>query len=289
MPTYKILFVGLGKMGFHMAGYLSKNKNFKLFVFNRTKSVEHKWKKKFIAESYNFKNDIKFDFIISCLKDDHAVNSFFNKFVKSSNFHKNSIIIDHSTISLKQIDLLSKLFKQRKIKFLDAPITGGEEGAKKASLSVMVGGTKPNFNKSKRIISSYSKSITHMGKLGSGQLTKFTNQILICGILYSISEAYLFSKKNKLDQKKIFNAIKNGAANSWQFTNRYPTLTKNKFNFGFSTELMTKDLKYVLQQAEKSKLKLNLTKNVYKKYKSLQNTIYKKYDTSSLVKSFNNQ
>ncbi len=287
MPTYKILFVGLGKMGFHMAGYLSKNKNCKLFVFNRTKSVEHKWKKKFIADSYNFKNDIKFDFIISCLKDDHAVNSFYNKFVKTSNFHKNSIIIDHSTISLRQIDLLSRTFKQRKVKFLDAPITGGEEGAKNGSLSVMVGGTEPNFNKSKRIISSYSKSITHMGKLGSGQLTKFTNQILICGILYSISEAYLFSKKNNLDQKKIYNAIKNGAANSWQFTNRYPTLTKNKFNFGFSTELMTKDLKYVLQQAKKNKLNLSLTKSVFKKYKSLQNTIYKKYDTSSLVKSFN--
>ena len=155
MPTYKILFVGLGKMGFHMAGYLSKNKNFKLFVFNRTKSVEHKWKKKYIAESYNFKNDIKFDFIISCLKDDNAVNTFFNKFVKTSNFHKNSIIIDHSTISLRQIDLLSRSFKQRKIRFLDAPITGGEEGAKKGSLSVMVGGTEPNFKKSKRIISSY--------------------------------------------------------------------------------------------------------------------------------------
>ena len=270
-----------------MAGYLSKNKNFKLFVFNRTKSVEIKWKKKFIAESYNFKNDIKFDFIISCLKDDNAVNTFFSKFLKTSNYHKNSIIIDHSTISLRQIGLLSKSFNQRKVKFLDAPITGGEEGAKKGSLSVMVGVTKPNFNKSKRIISNYSKSLTHMGKLGSGQLTKFTNQILICGILYSISEAYLFSKKNNLDQKKIFNAIKNGAANSWQFTNRYPTLTKNKFNFGFSTELMTKDLKYVLQQAEKSKLNLNLTKSVFKKYKSLQNTIYKKYDTSSLVKSFN--
>ena len=289
MPTYNILFVGLGKMGFHMAGYLSNKKNFKLFVFNRTKSVELKWKKKFIAESYNFKNDIKFDFIISCLKDDHAVNSFFNKFIKTSNFHKNSIIIDHSTISLRQIDLLSRSFKQTKVKFIDAPITGGEEGAKKGSLSVMVGGTEPNFNKSKTIISSYSKSITHMGKLGSGQLTKFTNQILICGILYSISEAYLFSKKNNLDQKKIFNAIKNGAASSWQFTNRYSTLTKNKFNFGFSTELMTKDLKYVLQQAKKTKLKLNLTKSVFNKYKSLQNTIYKKYDTSSLVKAFNDQ
>tara|TARA_B100000963_G_scaffold216929_1_gene189164 strand:- start:266 stop:1135 length:870 start_codon:yes stop_codon:yes gene_type:complete len=289
MQKYKILFVGLGKMGFHMAGYLSKNKNCKLHVFNRTKSVELKWKKKFYAESYNSSSDIKFDFVISCLKDDDAVNSFFNKFVKSMNFHQNSIIIDHSTISLKQIDLLSKLFKKRNLKFLDAPITGGEEGAKKGSLSVMVGGTKASYIKSKSIISTYSKSITHMGKLGSGQLTKFTNQILICGILYSISEAYLFSKKNKLDQKKIFNAIKNGAANSWQFTNRYPTLIKNKFNFGFSTELMTKDLKYVLQQAKKTKLNLNLTKSVFKKYKSLQNTIYRKYDTSSLVKSFNDQ
>ena len=208
--------------------------------------------------------------------------------MRSNNAYPSLIKIDKE-LSLRQIDLLSKSFKQRKIKFLDAPITGGEEGAKKGSLSVMVGGTKSNFNKSKRIISSYSKSITHMGKLGSGQLTKFTNQILICGILYSISEAYLFSKKNNLDQKKIFNAIKNGAANSWQFTNRYPTLTKNKFNFGFSTELMTKDLKYVLQQAKKSKLNLNLTKSVFKKYKSLQNTIYKKYDTSSLVKSFNDR
>ena len=289
MRTFKILFVGLGKMGFHMAGHLSKNKNFNLFIFNRSKSVELKWKKKFSAKSYNFKNHIEFDFIISCLKDDHAVNSFFNKFLKTDNFHKNSIIIDHSTISLKQIDLLSRLVKKRKINFLDAPITGGEEGAKKGFLSVMVGGNKSIFNKSKKIISTYSKSITHMGKLGSGQLTKFTNQILICGILYSISEAYLFSKKNKLNQKKIFNAIKNGAANSWQFTNRYPTLTKNKFNFGFSTELMTKDLKYVLQQAKISKLNLNLTKSVFKKYKSLQNTIYKKYDTSSLVKSFNDR
>ena len=287
MRTYKILFAGLGKMGFHMAGYLSKNKDYDLHVFNRTKSIEIKWKKKFIGSSYDPKNNIKFDFIITCLKDDYAINSFYNKFLKSNNYKKNSIIIDHSTISLNQINYLSKLFSKRKLNFLDAPITGGEEGAKKGILSVMIGGTKYSVNKSKKIITTYSKNITHMGKIGSGQLTKFTNQILICGILYSISEAYLFSKKNKLNQRKVFNAIKNGAAASWQFTNRYPTLTKNKFNFGFSTELMTKDLKYVLQQAKKNKLNLKLTKSVFEKYKNLQNTIYKKYDTSSLIKSFN--
>ena len=109
-------------------------------------------------------------------------------------------------------------------------------------------------------------------------------------VFYTLYQRHIFSvKKINSIKKKIFNAIKNGAANSWQFTNRYPTLTKNKFNFGFSTELMTKDLKYVLQQAKKTKLNLSLTKSVFKKYKSLQNTIYKKYDTSSLIKSFNDQ
>ena len=286
MPIYKVLFVGLGKMGFHMAGFLSKQKNINLYICNRTKIIESKWKKKFSGVKYNLSNDIKFDFVISCLKDDNAVNSFYKKFIKTNNYHQNTIIIEHSTISLKQIGLLTKLLSKPKLKFVDAPVTGGEEGAKKGLLSVMVGGNKLNFNKSKKVIFAYSNNCTHMGKLGSGQLAKFTNQILICGILYSISEAFLFSKMNKIDQKKIFNALKNGAASSWQFTNRYPTIIKNKFDFGFSTELMTKDLKYVLQHARKLDLNLKLTKSVYEKYKKLQNTVYKNYDTSSLVKSF---
>ena len=250
MPTYKALFVGLGKMGFHMAGFLSKQKNINLYICNRTKIIESKWKKKFSGVKYNLSNDIKFDFVISCLKDDNAVNSFYKKFIKTNNYHQNTIIIEHSTISLKQIGLLTKLLSKPKLKFVDAPVTGGEEGAKKGSLSVMVGGNKLNFNKSKKVILAYSNNCT------------------------------------QIDQKKIFNALKNGAASSWQFTNRYPTIIKNKFDFGFSTELMTKDLKYVLQHARKLDLNLKLTKSVYEKYKKLQNTVYKNYDTSSLVKSF---
>ena len=125
-----------------------------------------------------------------------------------------------------------------------------------------------------------------MGNIGSGQLTKFTNQILICGILYSISEAYIFSKKNNLNQNKLYEVIKNGAAGSWQFTNRYKTIVNNKFDFGFSTKLMEKDLRYVLKQSKNNKLNLRLTKDVYNKFKKLQNTKYKKQDTSSLIKSF---
>ena len=166
------------------------------------------------------------------------------------------------------------------------PVTGGEEGAKNGKLSLMVGGNPSKFKLALPIIETYSKSVVHMGNTGSGQLAKFTNQILICGILYSISEAFIFSKHHKLNQNKLYDVIKNGAAGSWQFSNRYMTLIKNKFNFGFSTELMEKDLRYVLKQSKKSKLNLKLTKEVHQKYKKLINTKYRIQDTSSLVKTF---
>ena len=281
----RVLFVGLGKMGYHMSGYLSKNKNINLSIFNRTSKKERMWKKIYSAETYNFNSQKKFDFVITCLKDDKAIDKFFEKFINTNNFHKNTIVIDHSTISLDQVNILIKKFRN-KLKFLDAPISGGEEGAKKGTLTVMIGGNKLIFEKSKEIISLYSKNITYIGKSGKGQLAKFTNQILICGILYSISEAYLFSKKNKIDQNKIYNALKNGAAGSWQFQNRYLTTIKNKFNFGFSTELMVKDLNYVLKQAKLNNLNLMLTKKVLSKYIKLQKTKYKNQDTSSLIKTF---
>ena len=153
----------------------------------------------------------------------------------------------------------------------------------------MIGGNNINIKYISNLISAYCKNITHIGKSGDGQLAKMVNQIAISGVLFGLSEAITFGKSSKLNMDKVFEAISAGAAQSWQLDNRFQTMNANKFNFGFSTELMTKDLKYVLQQAEKSKLNLNLTKSVFKKYKSLQNTIYKKYDTSSLVKTFNDQ
>ncbi|MDB2360130.1 NAD(P)-dependent oxidoreductase, partial [Alphaproteobacteria bacterium] len=208
------------------------------------------------------------------------------KIIKIKCFHKSSILIDHSTISFDQVSQLNQIIKKNKFKFVDAPITGGEEGAKKGTLSIMAGATHNSFLKIKQVISCYSKSVVHMGNVGSGQLTKFTNQILICGILYSISEAHIFSKKNKLNQKKLYEVIKNGAAGSWQFTNRYQTIFNNKFNFGFSTKLMEKDLRYVLRHSKNKGISLKLTKEVHKKYHKLQSTIYKNQDTSSLIKAF---
>ena len=288
MPKSKVLFLGLGRMGFHMAAHLSKSKNIELSIYNRSKKKENNWLKTYKAKKFDFKNslNLKFDIIISCLKDDNSINQVTNNLLKSSCFYKNTIFIDHSTISISQVEKLNKLLNRYNIKFLDAPVTGGEEGAKNGKLSVMIGGDTSKFKSAFPIIKIYSKSVVHMGKTGSGQLAKFTNQILICGILYSISEAYIFSKHHKINQNKLYEVIKNGAAGSWQYSNRYMTLIKNKFNFGFSTELMEKDLRYVLKQSNKSKLNLKLTKEVHKKYKKLSNTKYKNQDTSSLIKSF---
>jgi len=286
MPNSKVLFIGLGRMGFHMSSHLSKNKKIDLFINNRTEVISKKWLKSYSGINYHFNSDIKFDYVITCLKDDRALDIVVKKLLKVGCFKKNTLFIDHSTISLDQVKKINILASLNKFYFLDAPVTGGVEGAKNRSLSLMVGGSLSKLKKSESILLSYCKNITHMGKIGSGQLTKFTNQILICGILYSISEAYSFSKKNKLNQKKLYEAIKDGAAGSWQFINRYKTINKNKFNFGFSTELMEKDLRYVLKQSASNKLDLKLTKNVHKRYKKLLSTKYKNQDTSSLVKSF---
>ena len=286
MPIYKVLFVGLGKMGFHMSSHLSKNKKIDLYIHNRTEAIEKKWLKLFSGKKYHFAGNIKFDFIITCLKDDSAINSFTKKILKIGCFKNSTVFVDHSTISLEQVKVNNYLTRINKFHFLDSPVTGGVEGANNRSLSSMVGGSLAQFKKSKSILSAYCKNIIYMGKTGSGQLTKFTNQILICGILYSISEANAFSKKNNLNQNKLYDAIKDGAAGSWQFMNRYKTINKNKFNFGFSSELMEKDLRYVLKQSINNKLDLKLTKNVHKRYKKLLTTKYRNQDTSSLIKSF---
>jgi 3-hydroxyisobutyrate dehydrogenase len=278
MQKSKVLFLGLGRMGYHMAAHLSKSKNIELFIYNRSKKKVNEWLRNFNAKKFDFKNlnNLKFDFIVTCLKDDLSINQVTNSLLKSFCFHQKTIFIDHSTISLNQVEKLNKLLSTHRIQFLDAPVTGGEEGAKNGKLSIMIGGSASKFKLSNPIINQYAKSVVYMGKSGSGQLTKFTNQILICGILYSISEAFLFSKKHKIDQNRLYNVIKNGAAGSWQFSNRYLTLIKDKFDFGFSTELMEKDLRYVLKQSVKSKLNLKLTREVHRKYKHLIKTKYKK-------------
>ena len=284
MPKYNVLFIGLGRLGYQMSSHLSKIKNINLFIHNRTKAKFKSWSKNNKAIYYEYDIDLKIDYVITCVKDDRAVNDILTDKRLIKNFHKKTIIIDHSTISIPQVKKLNNYFLKRNISFYDAPVTGGEEGAKKACLSSMIGGPSNKFGLIKKIISVYCENIIHMGKSGSGQLSKFSNQILICGILISISEAIKFNKINKLDQNKFYHAVINGAAGSWQLKNRFPTMVKGEFNFGFSSELMAKDLKYVIAHAKKMKIDLFITKKSLKLYNKLAKSKFKNDDTSSILK-----
>ena len=284
MQKSNVLFIGLGRLGYQMSSHLSKFENINLFINNRTKSKFKTWSKNNKATYFNYDSELKMDYVITCLKDDGAVNDVLTDKRLIKNLYKKTIIIDHSTISIPQVKKLNNYFLKRNISFYDAPVTGGEEGAKNACLSSMIGGHSNQLGLIKKLISVYCKNIIHMGKPGSGQLSKFSNQILICGILISISESIKFNKINKLDQNKFYHAVMNGAAGSWQLTNRFPTMVKGEFDFGFSSELMAKDLKYIIAHAKKMKIDLPITKKSLKLYNKLAKSKFKNDDTSSILK-----
>ena len=284
MQKSNVLFIGLGRLGYHMSSHLSKIENVNLFIHNRTKNKFKSWSENNKATYFDYDSERKMDYVITCVKDDRAVNDVLTDKRLIKNLHKKTIIIDHSTISIPQVKKINNYFLKRNITFYDAPVTGGEEGAKNACLSSMIGGSSNQLVLIKKLISVYCENIIHMGKSGSGQLSKFSNQILICGILISISEAIKFNKINKLDQNKFYRAVMNGAAGSWQLMNRFPTMVKGEFNFGFSSELMAKDLKYVIAHAKKMKIDLPITKKSLKLYNKLAKSKFKNDDTSSILK-----
>ncbi|NBW85224.1 MAG: NAD(P)-dependent oxidoreductase, partial [Proteobacteria bacterium] len=240
MPKYKkkFLFIGLGTMGYPMAGHLSKTKDIDLFVFNRTIKTTKYWLKQYKGNYYNPNEllNIKFDGLITCLKDDAAILEILINQNLVSTLKKNSFIIDHSTTSL---DLIQKISSNQavianKISFFDSPVSGGEAGAINGSLSVMFGGPFKKINTIKKLMNAYASSIVHIGPSGHGQLTKMINQLCIAGIIQGLSEGIILGKSSKLDMDKVFTAISNGAAQSWQMDNRFKTMIEDRFDFGFA-------------------------------------------------------
>ena len=258
MRNKNILFIGLGTMGYHMAGHLSINKKINAFVWNRSVNKMNKWLKNYDGKKLDnhLHNDF-FDTFILCLKDDNSIYDVLvkNKFIKY--LKPNSTIIDHSTTSLEIIETITKnkSFQHKNIKYIS------------------------------NLISAYCKNITHIGKSGDGQLAKMVNQIAISGVLFGLSEAITFGKSSKLNMDKVFEAISAGAAQSWQLDNRFQTMNANKFNFGFAVDLMIKDLKIAIKESEKSGKNYFLTKNVLNKYKKLSKHGNGRLDTSSLIKA----
>ena len=278
-------FIGLGVMGFPMAGHLSKI--FEVSVFNRSHSKSEKWKKNFSGTSYNSIKEISSnsEILILCVGNDKDVKEIICGQDGAIAFLKpGSIIIDHTTTSSDLAIELSSLLKPKKISFIDAPISGGQSGAESGKLSIMIGGERQSYEKVKNVLNTYSKFYKYMGPSGSGQLTKMVNQICIAGLIQALSEGMNFADKVGLNIRSVIEVISKGAAQSWQMENRWETMLKDNYDHGFAVNLMKKDLDIVIKKASKENINIEVTKIIDNYYKEIQGAGGGKWDTSSLYK-----
>ena len=285
MTIQNVTFIGLGVMGFPMAGHL-KNNNFNVTVFNRTTSKADSWIKEYqgFAKSTIGEASQNSEIVFTCVGKDEDLrevmegdNGILN------NVKENTIIVDHTTASANIAREYFDICKKRNLHFLDAPVSGGQAGAENGLLSIMIGGEQEPFNKVKPVLSSYGKAIELIGPAGSGQLTKMINQICIAGLVQGLSEAMAFGEKSSLDMEKVLKVISKGAAQSWQMENRYRTMLDNKFDFGFAVDWMRKDLSICFEEAKKNNAKLPITEIIDKYYLEVQNKGGNRWDTSSLI------
>ena len=285
MEIQNVTFIGLGVMGYNMAGHLKKN-NFNTTVYNRTSSVSEKWVNEFGGESKTTPGEASSNADIVCVcvgRDEDLISVMEGNDGVIKNIKDNTIIIDHTTASADIARKYYQLGKESNFSFLDAPVSGGQAGAEKGILSVMVGGDQDQFDNAKSVMSAYGKTIELIGNAGSGQLAKMINQICIAGLVQGLSEAMAFGKKANLDMEKVLQVISKGAAQSWQMENRYKTMLKGEYEFGFAVDWMRKDLSICFNEAEKNGASLPVTKIVDKYYEEVQNDGGSRYDTSSLM------
>ena len=285
MEIQNVTFIGLGVMGYNMAGHLKKN-NFNTTVYNRTSSVSEKWVNEFGGESKTTPGEASSNADIVCIcvgRDEDLISVMEGNDGVISNIKDNTIIIDHTTASADIARKYYQLGKESNFSFLDAPVSGGQAGAENGILSVMVGGDQDQFDNAKSVMSAYGKTIELIGNAGSGQLAKMINQICIAGLVQGLSEAMAFGKKANLDMEKVLQVISKGAAQSWQMENRYKTMLKGEYEFGFAVDWMRKDLSICFNEAEKNGASLPVTKIVDKYYEEVQNNGGSRYDTSSLM------
>ena len=279
-------FIGLGVMGFPMAGHLA-NQNNNISVFNRTSEKSKIWNTKYKGVICNSPAEIAklSDVIMICIGNDSDVRDVILGKVGMINCLKQgSIIVDHTTTSSDLSMEMNELLNPNDIFYIDAPVSGGEAGAQSGQLSIMAGGDKEAFNLVENILEPYTKFIKYMGPSGSGQLTKMVNQICIAGLIQALAEGINFSKKVGLNTQDVLEVVSKGAAQSWQMDNRWKTMTENKYDYGFAVDLMRKDLDIVLKEADKSNISLDVTKIINEFYKDIQDAEGGRWDTSSLLK-----
>ena len=282
----RVGFIGLGVMGSPMSSHLSK-KGFNTFVYNRTQDVSKKWADSNKGKIKTSPQDLakSVNFLIICVGNDDDVREIlFSEDGAYPSLKPGTIVIDHTTTSAKLAKELSAKLKNKNCYYLDAPVSGGQLGAEEGNLTIMVGGEKEVYEESLDVLAAYSKYSKYMGESGSGQLTKMVNQIAIAGLLQSLSEALNFSEKSGLNSEDVLNVISKGAAQSWQMDNRWQTMLKDEFDFGFAVDWMRKDLDIVSEEAGRIGANIHVTELVNNFYKQIQEDGGGRLDTSSLAR-----
>jgi 3-hydroxyisobutyrate dehydrogenase len=283
-----VAFIGLGVMGFPMAGYISKAGH-NVTVFNRTKSKAEKWIGEYKGKMAETPAEAAKDaeYIFTCVGNDNDLREVtFGDQGVFKTIKKKSVYIDNTTASATIAREIHAYAKKNDFGSLDAPVSGGQAGAENGALTVMIGGDQADFDKAKDKIDCYSKKMKLLGNAGSGQLAKMVNQICIAGLVQGLSEAINFGMKAGLNMEDVIEVISKGAAQSWQMENRYKTMIDDKFDFGFAVDWMRKDLKIAMEEAKNNGSLLPVTELVDKYYEEVQGMGGNRWDTSSLIKRF---
>jgi 3-hydroxyisobutyrate dehydrogenase/2-hydroxy-3-oxopropionate reductase len=282
----KVAFIGLGVMGYPMAGHLAKRGGHTVTVYNRTAAKAAKWAAEHGGSAAATPREAATDaeFVFSCVGNDDDLRSvIFGKDGALAGMKAGATLIDNTTASAIVAREIYAAAKAKNIGFLDAPVSGGQAGAENGQLTVMVGGDQAVFDKANPVIDAFAKMVGLMGAPGAGQLTKMVNQICIAGLVQGLSEGIHFAKRAGLDVEKVVGVISKGAAQSWQMENRYKTMNAGKFDHGFAVDWMRKDLSIALTEARGNQAKLPVTALVDQFYAQVQALGGKRWDTSSLI------
>ncbi len=285
MSIKNVSFIGLGVMGYPMAGHLQNN-GYNVTVYNRTTVKAEKWVEEYKGSMAKTPGEASqnSEIVFMCVgRDEDIIEVMEGESGILTNAAQGSIIVDHTTASAEIARNYYQKLKDKKLSFLDAPVSGGQAGAENGVLSIMIGGDEKDYNTVKPVLTSYGKAVELIGPSGSGQIAKMINQICIAGLVQGLSEAMAFGKKSNVDMEKVLSVISKGAAQSWQMENRYRTMLDGKFDYGFAVDWMRKDLSICFNEASKNGAILPVTKIVDKYYEEVQKNGGNRFDTSSLM------
>jgi 3-hydroxyisobutyrate dehydrogenase-like beta-hydroxyacid dehydrogenase len=286
----KVAWIGLGVMGYPMAGHIRKKGGHDLTVYNRNAAKAEAWAKEYGGKTAPTPADAAKDqdFVFCCVGNDNDVRDVtVGPKGAFQSVRKGAVFIDNTTASANIARELHAAAKAKGFDFLDAPVSGGQAGAQNGALTVMVGGDQAPFDKAKPVIDNYARMATLIGPSGSGQLTKMVNQAIVAVTVQGVSEGLAFAQKAGLDIARVMETISKGAAQSWQMDNRWKTMNEGKFDFGFAVDWMRKDLGIILEEAKRNGAKMEVAALIDTYYADVQKMGGNRWDTSSLIARLN--